>query len=100
MPTQAYEKYGVPTAPENPDAEYMNIQETAFVLHMSVSHARRLVRRTGLYSKSGRRLITNKADRAALYEAQHAGGQPVRRPRRPTTRKRPTSTGSATPKAA
>lgn len=100
MPTEAYEKYGVPTAPENPDAEYMTIQETAFVLKMSVSHARRLARKTGLYSRTGRRLVTNKRDREGLYEATHAGGRPIRRPRRATARKRPASTGSATPKAA
>lgn len=100
MPTQAYEKYGVPTAPADPDAEYMTIQETAYVLHMSVTHARKLARRTGLYSRTGRRIVTNKADRAGIYEAQHAGGQPIRRPRRTTARKRPATSGSATPKAA
>ena len=90
MPTEAYEKYGLPTRPEDPDAEYMTIQETAWVLKCSVSHARRLANKTGLYSRSGRRLITNKADRAALYEAQHAGGTaPARRKRRPARKLQP-----------
>lgn len=100
MPTQAYEKYGVPTAPADPDAEYMTIQETAFVMKMSVSHARRLANKTGLYSRIGRRLVTSKADRQGLYEARHAGGRRMARPRRPAARKRPASAGSSTPKAA
>jgi len=89
MPGEKYELYGKPRPPADPNAEYMDIQETAFVLHISVSKARRLVNSTGLCSRPGRAIVTNKADRAGLYEAMHQGGQPVhRRPRRRTPTKR------------
>lgn len=87
MAGEKYEKYGRPEAPANLDAEYMTIQETAYVLKCSVSHARRLVNETGLCSRMGRRIVTSRADRTGLYEANHAGGRvPRRASRRPARR--------------
>ncbi|MFD7660998.1 DNA-binding protein [Streptomyces sp. NPDC059788] len=84
MASEKFEKYARPIPPADPDAEYMTIQETAYVLRIGVTLARQLVKKTGLHSRMGRRIVTSKADRAGLYEACHAGG----RVRRRTTRRR------------
>ncbi|MEU7149134.1 DNA-binding protein [Streptomyces sp. NPDC045456] len=84
MASEKFEKYARPAPPADLDAEYMTIQETAFVLRIGVTKTRELVKQTGLYSRMGRRIITSKADRAGLYEACHAGG----RARRRTARRR------------
>lgn len=73
-----------PVRPVDLDAEYMNVQETAYVLHMSVSHLLRKMR-DGTYPHSGGdglRRITNKEDRAEIYEIHRQGPKPARRPRR------------------
>lgn len=69
MPGDKYEKYGRPTEPADPDADIMTIQETAFVLMCSVPTVRRRLDALGLKRKPGRRVVTTKADRAALVES-------------------------------
>lgn len=74
MATKAYELYGVPIPPQDPQQEYMTVQETAHVLNCSVSWLRRFLRdNRDLHGYSGRRIITNREDRAAIYEALRAG---------------------------
>ncbi|MFC7880433.1 DNA-binding protein [Streptomyces sp. NPDC058848] len=95
MATKAYELYGIPVPPQDPDQEYMTVQETAFVLKCSVSWLRRfLAANRHLHGRSGRRIITNREDRAAIYEELRAGdprkGRSVpRHRRRATTARRP-----------
>ena len=87
MATKAYELYGIAVPPQDPEQEYMTVQETAHVLNCSVSWLRRFLRdNRHLHSYSGRRIATNRKDRAAIYEARRAGdprtGQTAPRQRR------------------
>ncbi|MFD4945992.1 hypothetical protein ACFWNT_26510 [Streptomyces sp. NPDC058409] len=90
MATKAYELYGVPTAPEDPEQEYMTVQETAYILKCSVSWLRRFLRKhDALCGRNGRRgrIITNREQRAAIHATRSAGdtrtGRPVPRQSRP-----------------
>ncbi|MGW5616202.1 DNA-binding protein [Streptomyces sp. NPDC003877] len=94
MATQAYERYGVPIPPQDPEQEYMTVQETAHVLNCSVSWLRRFLKANRhLHGYSGRRIITNREDRAAIYQALRAGdprqGRSVPRQRRRTAARTP-----------
>lgn len=74
MATKAYELYGIPIPPADPQQEYMTVQETAHVLNCSVTWLRRFLRANRhLHSYSGRRIVTNREDRAAIYETRRAG---------------------------
>jgi hypothetical protein len=96
MATKAYELYGVPIPPQDPEQEYMTVQETAYILNCSVSWLRRFLKANRhLHGYSGRRIITNRDDRAAIYEALRAGdprtGRSLpRQRRRPSARTRAT----------
>jgi hypothetical protein len=102
MATQAYERYGVPIPPQDPDQEYMTVQETAYVLHCSVSWLRRFLRdHRHLHGRNGKggRIVTNREQRAAIHEARNAGDPRVgrsipRQRRRPAARKSPALAGS------
>lgn len=93
MATKAYEQYGIPVPPQDPEQEFMTVQETAYVLNCSVSWLRRFLRdNRHLHAYSGRRIVTNREDRTAIYEAVRAGdprrGRTVpRQRRRPAVRK-------------
>jgi hypothetical protein len=68
MPTAKYEKYCVAVEPKDPNADVMTIQESAYVLKCSVSHLYRVLRANPkLRSRSGRRVVMNKAARDAFY---------------------------------
>ncbi|MER7517847.1 DNA-binding protein [Streptomyces sp. NPDC126499] len=67
--SERFLKYETPTAPDDPNADLMTVQETAFVLKCSVPTVRRRLKELGLTRKPGRRVITTKADRAALIES-------------------------------
>lgn len=84
MPGDKYEKYGRPIPPADPNAEYMSVQETAFVLKCSVKTVTRLLDETGLKSKLGRSIVTDSATRRALYEHRIQGPKRIRRPARRT----------------
>ncbi|MFF8997081.1 DNA-binding protein [Streptomyces achromogenes] len=95
MATRAYELYGVPTPPNDSEQEYMTVQETAHVLNCSVSWLRRFLKaHRHLHGYSGRRIITNRADRAAIYEALRAG-DPRQGRSMPKSRRRPTARSRA-----
>lgn len=88
MATKAYELYGVPIPPQDPEQEYMTVQETAYVMNCSVSWMRRFLREhRHLHSYQGRRIVTSRADRTAIHEARRAGdprqGRTIPRQRRP-----------------
>lgn len=92
MATKAYELYGIAVPPADADQEYMTVQETAYVLNCSVSWLRKFLKEhRHLHGYSGRRIITNREDRSAIYEARRAGdprtGRTVPRQRRRSTAK-------------
>jgi hypothetical protein len=67
----------------------MTVQETAYVLNCSVSWLRRFLKANRhLHGYSGRRIITNREDRAAIYEALRAG-DPRKGRTLPRQRRRP-----------
>jgi hypothetical protein len=87
--TQKYELYGIPIPPEDPDQEYMTVQETAYVMKCSVSWLRKFLKANRhLHGYSGRRIVTDRQDRAAIYEAWRAG-DPRRGRTIPRQRRRP-----------
>lgn len=85
MASKAYELYGVPVPPSDPNQDVMTVQETAFVMKCSVSWLRRFLKENrDLHGYSGRRIVTNRQDRAHIYEAMRAKPRTaVRRRRRP-----------------
>lgn len=94
MATKAYELYGIAVPPQDPEQEYMTVQETAHVLNCSVTWLRRFLRdHRHLHSYSGRRIVTNRDDRAAIYESRRAGdprtGRTMPRQRRRTPARKP-----------
>lgn len=66
---QRFLKYETPVAPADLNAEYMTVQETAYVLSCSVPTIRRRLKDLGLTRKPGRRVVTTKADREALVQS-------------------------------
>lgn len=96
MATEKYERYGVPIQPADPDQDVMTVQETAYVLKCSVSWLRRFLQdKPHLHGRSGRRIVTNREDRTAIYEALRAGdprtGRALPRQRRRPTARKPAS---------
>lgn len=98
MATAKYEQYGVPIAPEDPDQEFMTVQETAYVLRCSVSWLRRfLANRPDLCGRNGRskKIITDREQRAAIHAIRSAGdprtGRTMPRQRRRPTARKPSS---------
>jgi hypothetical protein len=78
MATAKYETYGVPIPPEDPDQNFMTVQETAYVMKCSVSWLRRfLATRPDLHGRNGNRgrIITDREQRTAIHEAR-SGGDP------------------------
>ncbi|MFJ5151451.1 DNA-binding protein [Streptomyces sp. NPDC088353] len=76
MATRAYELYGVPIPPEDPEQEFMTVQETAYVLKCSVSWLRRFLRKSPhLCGRNGNRgrIVTDREQRAAIHAARSAG---------------------------
>lgn len=68
MPGDKYVKYGRPIPPVDPNQEYMTVQETAFVLKCSVTWLRGFLKdHPKLSSRQGRRIVTDRAARAAVY---------------------------------
>lgn len=61
--------YHQPSRPEDPDAEYLTVQETAWIMKCSVNTIRRRLRALKRGGAVGRRLLVSRADRQALYAA-------------------------------
>ncbi|MFJ7417928.1 hypothetical protein ACIQXD_04865 [Streptomyces uncialis] len=63
-----YERYGRPLPPKDPNADVLNVQESAYVLRCSVSYLRRwLNANPKLKAKSGRRVVTNRRVRETYF---------------------------------
>ncbi|MEW2518116.1 hypothetical protein [Actinacidiphila alni] len=75
MASDKYLRYGRPIPPADLDQEYMTVQETAYVLGCSVTWLRGFLKKNPrLQSRIGRRIITDRAGRAAIYRAQAGKG--------------------------
>jgi hypothetical protein len=68
LPSDKQLRYGRPTPPDDPNQEYMTVQETAYVLRCGVKAIRRRITALGIKSKVGRRVMTNKRDRQRIHE--------------------------------
>lgn len=62
-----------PVRPEDPNAEYLTIQETAHVFRCSVKTLRRKRKELGLGARVGTRIVFSREDRAALFDANRIG---------------------------
>lgn len=69
-PTPAY---ALPKKPEDPNAEFLTIQETAYVFNCSVKSIRRRLAEGAFASRPGRSIMLSRADRKALYEMRRSG---------------------------
>ena len=92
-PTKA-QRYAVAQPPEDPNQEYMTVQETAWVMKCSVTWLRRfLTANPQLCGRNGNRgrIVTDREQRAAIHAARTAGdprtGRTMPRPRRAAGRK-------------
>lgn len=59
--------YHQPTKPDDPNAEYLTVQETAWVMKCSVNTIRRKLRALKRGGALGRRILVSRADRENLY---------------------------------
>ncbi|MGW2089641.1 DNA-binding protein [Streptomyces sp. NPDC001880] len=101
MPGDKYEKYGRPIPPADLNQEYMTVQETAHVLSCSVSWLRRFLKEhPKMHARQGRRIVTNRADRDAIYAANRMGGTAHRGSKRRPRRARPARSTSQVQAAA
>ena len=79
MPGDKYQRYGRPQAPADPNQEYMTVQETAHTLNCSVTWMRGFLKEhPKLRSRQGRRIVTDRAARAAIYRLR-TGTQPAKK---------------------
>jgi hypothetical protein len=91
---ERYKKYHCPVQPADPNAEYLTVQETAWVFGCSVKTIRRALNNLDApHSRVGRRIVTNRADRAALYDLRRIAPKPGR-PRRKTGSRKPLATAA------
>jgi hypothetical protein len=72
MQTQ-YERYYTPREPKDPNAEYLDAQETAWVFKTGVRTIQRRAKELGLGSRVGNRKMFSRADREAMYEGRREG---------------------------
>lgn len=94
--TTKYERYQLPVEPADPDAEYLTVQETAWVFKCSVTTIRRRCKELGLGGTIGARILLDRDERRAMFDHSRRSTTP----RIPTQRRRkPTKRTSAAPKA-
>jgi hypothetical protein len=83
-------KYALPAKPEDPNAEYLTVQETAFVFKCSVKTIRRLRKELKLGAQVGRVIMLDRDERRAMFDSRRSEGAPTRIPaqrrRRPMNR--------------
>lgn len=96
--TSKYEKYGRPVQPIDPDAEYLTVQETAWVFRCSVDTIRRRCKQLGLGSTPGARILLDRAERKAIFDngrRSPATRVPAQRRRKPRATTKATQTPAA-----
>lgn len=80
MPSDKYARYHCPIPPADPDQEYMTVQETAYVLKCGVKWLRGFLNENPkLRGKLSRRIVTDRAARAAIYRACTGAPKPAHR---------------------
>jgi len=94
--TTKYERYGLPVEPADPDAEYLTVQETAWVFKCSVPTIRRRCKELGLGATIGARILLDRDERRAMFD--HSRRSPG--PRVPAQRRRKTAKRTPTKPAA
>jgi hypothetical protein len=93
-----YERYGTPVQPVDPDAEYLSVQETAWVFRCSVPTIRRRCKQLELGSTIGARLMLDRDERRAIFNYTRRGPAtrvPAQRRRKPRTATKATQTPAA-----
>lgn len=70
MPTSIWNQ---PAVPADPNAEYLTIQETAYVFRCSVKTVRRKRKELGLGGTVGCRIMLSREDRTAMFDASRTG---------------------------
>ncbi|MBQ1164067.1 hypothetical protein KBZ21_39365, partial [Streptomyces sp. A73] len=67
--------------PADPGAEYLTIQETAWVLGMGVRTARLLYREAGFERGQRKKILTSPAERKRMHELNNSprGRRPIKR---------------------
>lgn len=84
-----YERYYTPRKPEDPDAEYLDAQETAYVFKTGVRTILRRAKEMDVGSRVGARKMFSRDDRRAMYELRRevpAPRIPAQRRRKPAKR--------------
>ncbi|MFI0900624.1 hypothetical protein [Streptomyces sp. NPDC020983] len=79
MNTQ-YERYYTPREPKDPDAEYLDAAETAYVFKTGVRTIFRLAKELNVGATIGRKKMFSREHRRAIYDRCSAGGAPTRIP--------------------
>lgn len=74
-----YERYYTPRKPEDPEAEYLDAAETAWVFKTGVKTIQRRATELGVGAFVGRRKMFSREDRRAIYEMSRVA-TPVRVP--------------------
>lgn len=84
-----YERYYTPRKPEDPDAEYLDAAEVAYVFKTGVRTILRRAKELDVGSRVGARKMFSRDDRRAMYELRRSGPAPripVQRRRKPAKR--------------
>jgi hypothetical protein len=82
MTSQNELQYNRPVEPADPNAEYLTMQETAAVFRCSVKTIRRLRKELGLGARIGSRVVFDRDERRAMFNARRVNGEPMRVPTR------------------
>lgn len=94
--TTKYQRYGLPVEPADPNAEYLTVQETAWVFKCSVPTIRRRCKELGLGATIGARILLDRDERRAMFD--HGRRSPAQRIPAQRRRKSPAKRAAA-PKA-
>lgn len=87
-----YERYGLPIEPADPNAEYLTVQETAWVFKCSVPTIRRRCKELGLGGTIGARILLDREERRAIFNHSRrnpAAMVPTQRRRKPRAAAKP-----------
>lgn len=93
-----YQMYQLPVEPADPDAEYLTVQETAWVFKCSVPTIRRRCKELGLGSTPGARILLDRAMRREIFDRNRRGpapAVPAQRRRKPRTPSKVTKAAAA-----
>lgn len=93
-----YQRYYTPREPKDPDAEFLDAREVAYVFKTGVRTVLRRAKELGLGSTVGARKMFSREDRRAMYELRRSAIPtriPTQRRRRQARKPAATSTRAA-----